>query len=143
MVFDRSQSAGYLANHMARLFARALAARLRPIGLGIGAFPALLQLWESDRLTQRDLVERLDIEQPTMANTLARMERDGLIRRTADEADARSQRIYLTAKGRALEAPAKAAAEDLNASVLAALSDSERGQFLDLMRKVIAGFPPA
>jgi DNA-binding MarR family transcriptional regulator len=84
MTFDRDSSAGYLTNHMARLFAHHLDEKLRPLGLRLGAFPALLHLWETDGLTQKDLVERLGIEQPTMAATLTRMERDGLVTRDKD-----------------------------------------------------------
>ena len=71
--FDRARSAGYLANHMARLFAQRLHERIRPLGLAPAQFMTLLALWEEDGLTQRDLFERLDVEQATMANTLARM----------------------------------------------------------------------
>jgi len=135
--FDRDTSAGYLTNHMARLFARHLDAGIRPLGLSLGAFPALLHLWEKDGLTQKELVERLHIEQPTMANTLARMERDGLLRRVKDEADARIQRIWLTEKGRAMEREATRAALAVNARALDDLSEVERAQFLNLMRRVI------
>lgn len=135
--FDRDNSAGYLANHMARLFARHLDAGIRPMGLSLGAFPALLHLWEKDGLTQKELVERLHIEQPTMANTLARMERDGLVRRAKDSTDARIQRIWLTDKGRAMEGEAIRAALAVNARALAGLSEGEREQFLNLMRRVI------
>jgi len=82
-------------------------------------------------------VERLHIEQPTMANTLARMERDGLVRRAKDSADARIQRIWLTDKGRAMQAEAIHAALTVNARALAGLSEAEQAQFLDLMRRVI------
>ncbi len=139
MDFMKEQSAGYLANHLARLFARNLQGRIKPLGLTTGTFPALLILWEGDGLTQRELTEQLDIEQPTMANTLARMERDGLIVRKKDPADARAQRIWLTDKARALHVPAIAAAVQVNAEALAGLSESDRGQFIALMRKVIAG----
>lgn len=101
MSFNKDDSAGFLANHLARLFARELQLRIKPLGLSTGTFPALLVLWESDGMTQRELIERLDIEQPTMANTLARMERDGLIDRRKDPADGRVQRIWLTAAARA------------------------------------------
>ena len=76
--FDKHRSAGYLANHMARVFAHALAERIRPLGLAPGQFMTLIELWREDGLTQRDLVARLDVEQATMANTLKRMERDGI-----------------------------------------------------------------
>lgn len=138
MNFVTEQSAGYLANHMARLFARGLQARIRPLGLTTGTFPALLELWERDGLTQKELVDRLDIEQATMANTLARMERDGLVVRRKDPGDGRVQRVWLTEKARDLRAPALAAAMAENEAALALLSQAEREQFLTLMRKVIA-----
>lgn len=138
MDFDKDQSAGYLANHVARIFARGLAARIRPLGITTGTFPALLELWEADGLTQKQLVDRLDIEQATMANTLARMERDGLITRRKDEHDGRVQRVWLTERARALRAPAVAAANDENASTLAGLSEAERSRYVALMQKIIA-----
>lgn len=141
--FERDTSAGYLANHMARVFALALDAELHPLGLRLGAFPALLLLWEGDGLTQRDLVKNLDIEQPTMAATLTRMERDGLIQRSRDETDGRAQRIRLTARGRAIEAPAKAAAQRVNAIALRGFANPERTAFLQAMRRVIANFETA
>ncbi|WP_324754108.1 MarR family winged helix-turn-helix transcriptional regulator [Roseovarius sp. Pro17] len=138
MEFTKEQSAGYLANHLARQFARGLTARIKPLGLTTGTFPALLELWERDGLTQKDLVERLDIEQATMANTLARMERDGLIRRERDDNDGRVQRIWLTDHARALRIPAIKAAMAENVAALAALSQSEQRQFIDLMQRIIA-----
>ena len=74
-----------------------------------------------------------------MANTLARMERDGLIERRKDPADARAQRIWLTAAARALEGLATAAAEAVNSTALAGLAPAERTTFLGLIRRVIAG----
>ena len=138
MTFDKSQSAGYLVNHVARIFARGLAARIKHLGITTGTFPALLELWDEDGLTQKQLVERLAIEQATMANTLARMERDGLITRTKDETDGRIQRAWLTEAARQIHDRAIAAARDENASALAAFSDDEKRQFIGLMQKVIA-----
>ena len=138
MTFEKTQSAGYLVNHVARIFARGLAARIKPLGITIGTFPALLELWDEDGLTQKQLVERLAIEQATMANTLARMERDGLITRTKDESDGRVQGAWLTDAARQIHTRAIAAALDENASTLAALSDDEKRQFIGLMKKVIA-----
>lgn len=137
MEFRKSQSAGYLLNHLARIFARGLSARIKPLGLTTGTFPALLELWEADGLTQKELVERLDIEQATMANTLSRMERDGLIVRKRDESDGRVQRVWLTERARDLRVPAVSAALDENAFELAGLSEAERAQFVALMQKLI------
>jgi DNA-binding MarR family transcriptional regulator len=137
MAFQKNQSAGYLANHMARIFAHGLTARIKPLGLTTGTFPALLELWETDGLTQKQLIERLDIEQATMANTLARMERDGLVARKKDANDGRVQRVWLTEHARALQGPAIAAAQEENAVRLAGLTEDEKRQFVALLQKVI------
>lgn len=142
MTFTRDQSAGYLVNHMARLFARGLSARIKPLGLSTGTFPALLELWDHDGLTQKDLVTRLDIEQATMANTLTRMERDGLVIRRKDPSDGRAQRIWLTPRARALRIPATQAAMAENEAALAPLTDQERALFLSLMRRIIDARAP-
>ncbi|MAU98218.1 MAG: MarR family transcriptional regulator [Fulvimarina sp.] len=138
MSFDKNRSAGYLVNHMARLFARELQARIVPLGLSTGTFPALLILWETEGLTQRELVAALDIEQATMANTLTRMERDGLIVRKADAADGRVQRIWLTPRARGLREPAVTAANTVNEAALGPLSTAERDAFIDMMTRIIA-----
>ena len=139
MSFVKNDSAGYLINHMARLFAQELTARIKPLGLTTGTFPALLELWEQDGLTQKQLVRRLGIEQATMANTLNRMERDGLVTRRKDPKDGRAQLVWLTEHARGLQAAAIAAADGVNGDLLAGLAADERAQLLVLMRKVIAG----
>lgn len=138
MAFERSESAGYLINHLARLFAQALAREIKPLGLAPGQFMVLLVLWREDGLTQRDLVSRLDLEQATLANTLARMERDGLVRRGPHPSDGRAQVIRLTARARQLEAPATKAADGINRRMLAAIPAPERARFIANMRHVIA-----
>ncbi|MBN8631398.1 MAG: MarR family transcriptional regulator [Rhodobacterales bacterium] len=143
MTFERKTSAGYLVNHMARLFARHLEARLKAQGIALGAFPALLHLWEQDGLTQRDLVERLGIEQPTMAATLSRMERDGLITRQRDPGDARAQRIHLTDHARGLRAAALAEASAVNDIATGTLTAAEREQFLAITSRIIAALEPS
>jgi DNA-binding MarR family transcriptional regulator len=137
MDFDKMNSAGYLANHMARLFAKGLQDRIAPVGMVIGQFPILLELWAHDGITQKQLVAKLDIEQATIANTLNRMERDKMIKRTAHPGDARAQQIWLTDKAKAMRSPAFAAAMQQNELALSKLSPEERMQFMKSMRVII------
>lgn len=138
MVFEKEKSAGFLTNHMARLFAKGLQDRIASLGIVTGQFPILLELWEKDGVTQRDLLAKLDIEQATVANTLTRMERDGLIKRTRHPTDARAQQIWLTANAWDVREAAYAAAAAQNEVALSALSEDEQARFLDFMRRVIA-----
>ena len=130
-------SAGYLVNNLARLLVEVLRKRIAPLGIVPGQFPTLLALWEKDGLTQKELLALVDIEQATLANTLTRMERDGLIIRKEHPADARARTIHLTEQGHSIRDEAYQAAMQINEEVLADLSDEETQEFLDYMRRVI------
>jgi len=137
MAFDKTRSAGFLTNHLARLFAHHLHTRIAPLGLAPAQFMTLLELWETDGLTQADLVARLDVEQATMANTLKRMHRDGLIEMAPHPNDRRARLIHLTARARALEPAAKDAAQSVNAMALDGLKPEERAAFLASAARMI------
>ena len=134
---DRLESPGHVVNYLARLFARALYRRIGGHGVNTGQFPVLLRLWEEDGITQASLVEELAVEQPTMAGTLKRMERDGLIKRVADPNDGRRSHIHLTRRGRALEDALVTSARETNAVALAGLSAAESAQFMKLVKRMI------
>jgi DNA-binding MarR family transcriptional regulator len=133
----QAQSAGFLANQMARLFTNALTQAIQPLGITPAQFVTLLELWRGDGLTQRDLVERLNIEQATMAGTLNRMERDGLITREPHPNDSRAQSIFLTERGRELQGPAQQVATEVNRMALATLTPDEQEELLALMHRVL------
>lgn len=143
MDFSKNTSAGFLVNHMARLFAKTLQSNITDLGLTWGQFPILIELSEKDGRTQKELVTRLDLEQATVANTLNRMERDGLVRRVKDPSDGRAQQIWLTEKAKALRVPAQAAAKASNTQALAVLTPDEQTQLIALMKRVIDGFSDA
>lgn len=135
--------ASALSAQVARLFAKRLNAQIAPMGVPAGVFPAMMELWAEAGLTQRDLVERLGIEQATVANTLNRMERDGLITREADPGDRRIRRIVLTERGAALKGPATGAVKRVNKAALKSLKKSERDELLRLLAKLRTGMVEA
>ena len=136
--FDREKSLGYLVNLAGRLLGRALDRRLAGYGVSLGQFPLLLVLWEEEGLTQSEIARRLDIEQPTVANTLKRMERDGLIAGAPDPKHSRRVLITLTERGRALEAPLKEEALHVNRRATAELAPQELLGFRATLGKLIA-----
>lgn len=138
MAFERSDSALYLATQLAKGLSRALQKRASALGFSPGQFPVLLALWHEDGLTQRQLLDRLEVEQATLANTLARMERDGLILRTPHPTDRRAQIIVLSEQGRALERLAIEAAAHADDAVFAGFRRFERELLMEYMRMAIA-----
>jgi DNA-binding MarR family transcriptional regulator len=134
--YDRETSGGYVTNRAARAFIRALDRRL--LNGSAGQMPVFLALIDGNAYTQTELARIAAVEQPTMANTLGRMERDGLIDRTPDPADRRSSLVSLSKLGRKRAAEAMATALAVNEAAFAPLSDAERKSFFDLLHRVIA-----
>jgi MarR family transcriptional regulator for hemolysin len=93
---DVLSTPGHLISLAARAFARLSESRLKPLGFGVGYLPVLVALKNGVAKTQRDLALFARMEQPSMAQMLTRMERDGLILRTPDPADGRSSLVSLT-----------------------------------------------
>ena len=142
-LLQRGRSLGYQVNHLSRLLASALRSRVQTYGVVPGQFAQLLALYERDGRTQAELCRAVQIEQATMANTLNRMERDGLITRTADPGDRRRTLIHLTSKARDLEAVLVAAAREVNRAATAGLSEAEIAAFLATMQRMIANLERA
>ena len=135
--YRRETSAGYLINWAARLLVRSLERRLA--GGSAGTMPVFFALVDGKPATQSELARWAAVEQPTMANTLARMERDGLIARAPDPADRRSSVISLTPLGLGKAKLALKAAVETNTLALGALKPAERPVFLDLLKRLIEG----
>ena len=60
-MFEKRKSPGYLANFAARVFASHLRDQVAPLGLAPAQFMVLLELWDEDGLTQKQLFERLGL----------------------------------------------------------------------------------
>jgi DNA-binding MarR family transcriptional regulator len=136
MSYRRDESAGYLVNWAGRLFVRAIERRLA--GGTAGPMPVFFALADGGTMSQSALARWATVEQPTMANTLNRMERDGLIARTPDPDDRRSALVSLTKLGRQRAEEALASAQEVNLVALGGFKPVERETFFDMLRRVAA-----
>lgn len=130
----REESLGYQVNHLARLLAAALRERIEPHGVVPGQFAQMLALLERDGVSQSELSQQVQIDQSTMAHTLKRMERDGLISRSSDAADQRRAVIHLTSRARELAPTLVGAAREVNALAATGVSSAD----LDTCMRVLA-----
>ena len=134
---DRRGSAGYMTNWAARLFARVMDKRLKPLGMSSGQMPVFFALSARPALSQKELAEAAATEQPTMAATLARMERDGLLVKRPNPKDRRSMLYSLSPKALEQSGEIRAAVEEINTAALAGLNEDERAAYLAMMAKVV------
>lgn len=137
MQFDRDQSAGYLVNWAARLFTRLADRRVNPLGLAAGQIPVFIALATNGPASQKALAQAVAIEQPTMAATLSRMERDGVIERRPDPNDGRSALVSLTARTKDRVDALFQAMATINEDSLRGMPSAEREVFLAGLRTMI------
>jgi MarR family transcriptional regulator, transcriptional regulator for hemolysin len=135
--FDDSRSAGHLVSRAQRLFAKESDRRLKPLGLTSGYIPVILALAAEPVLTQKALLRHAAIEQPTMAATLVRMERDGLIKRKTDRTDARIALFTLTRLAKSKLPQFFEQLDAGNTVALAGLASEQRHQLIDVLTKII------
>ena len=137
MKSDVLSTPGHLISLAARGFARLSENRLKPLGFGVGHLPVLVALRDGLADTQRDLARFARIQQPPMAQMLARMDRDGLIRRTPDPDDGRSSRVALTERGRTRMPDAVAILLRGNRDALSGFTDEEAAQLVTLLARLV------
>jgi MarR family transcriptional regulator, organic hydroperoxide resistance regulator len=110
------------------------------IGLHSGQELAIFRLLEEDGLSQSQLAARIGVEIGTVAKTVQRMEKEGLLIRRQDAEDARISRVYLTEKGRSLGEPALHIWKDLDACLVQGMSQAEQLLFRRLLVQAAANF---
>ena len=137
-VFLIDESTAHLATLTARFFSKALNTRMSSYGVSSGQLPLLLHLWEDNGISQKDLSRRVNIEEPTAANTLNRMERDGLIERKRNPLDRREIRVHLTEKGESLKNDIIPFAKEVNSLATHGMSPEDKKRLNSLLAYVIS-----
>ncbi len=133
MTQSKDKSLGYVFHYNTRICMALLQERIKQHGVAVGQFPILVHLWEEQGITQKALCELIRVEQPTLANTLKRMERDELITRVPDKDDRRQWRIYLTQRALELEDVLQEESRRVNELFVSGLNETEQREFRRLL----------
>jgi len=87
----------------ARAWRTKLDQRLRPLGLSQGKWRTLIHLsLGGDKLTQKEIAERMGIEGPTLAGLLDRLQEDGWIERRCSVQDRRCKIVHLQRRSKSV-----------------------------------------
>jgi DNA-binding MarR family transcriptional regulator len=127
---------GHMIANLARAYSATVNKGLQPHGLAQAQYQAMSALEERGEQTQRSLAVHLGVEQATMANTLARMDRDHLITRRPHPDDRRAQLVTLSEKARTLLGPARQAVSQADQALLTALPEAERALFVSMLSRL-------
>lgn len=135
--WDPASSASFWMNRASRTLVRLQDERLRPLGFGMGHMPVLHALQDGGALSQKELAQRARVEQPTMAEMLGRMERDGVVEREPNPADKRGTLISLSRRARARWPKGKEALMQVEAEAMAGFSAKEKATLRALLQRVV------
>ncbi|MGJ7504271.1 MarR family winged helix-turn-helix transcriptional regulator [Variovorax sp. ZT5P49] len=127
-----------LIGRVTRGFTRIADVGVRELGFAVGQLPVLVSLKKSKALSQAELARIAQVEQPSMAQLLARMERDGLVERVPDPLDKRSRLISLTPLAARRLPKAKAVMDAHTQEALAGFSPEEVEQLTALLVRLNA-----
>ena len=134
----KDKSLGYTLHYTTRMSMAILQERIKQHKVAVGQFPILVHLWEEQGITQKALCDLIRVEQPTLANTLKRMERDGLIKRIPDKDDKRQWRIYLTDRALDLKDVLQEESRSVNKIIVGRLNETEQKEFMRLIGIITA-----
>jgi MarR family transcriptional regulator for hemolysin len=129
--------AGFWINLASRTIVRIMDARLRPSGFALSHLPVLRALGQGKALSQKELARIARVEQQTMAELLARMERDGLVEREPNPDDRRASLTSLTRSARTRFPKVAEILIQGEREAMVGFSDEERALFLDFLKRVV------
>ena len=102
-------------------------------------FAILNALMDDPGEDQITLSGRVAFDAATSGSVIGRLESKGWVRREADPADKRRKLLWVTPAGEDVALQMKRAVSKVQSRLLAPLTKAERGQFADLLGKLIAG----
>lgn len=119
------------------LLTRRLNVLLAEKGTGITTdqFRLLTMLWKEDGIIQQQLAAMLGRDRASVTRMADILEEDGIITRILDKNDRRIKLIYLTKKGRELEAAAAACAQQSLYEMTKDFSEAEEAAFSQLLQR--------
>jgi MarR family transcriptional regulator, transcriptional regulator for hemolysin len=135
--WDPLASSSFWINRASKLLMQLQDERIRPLGLRVSQIPVLFALEHDGPISQRELAQRAKVEQPTMAEMLARLERDGVIERQPNPQDKRGSLNALTLKSRLQIPAAKATLVQMEKDMTKGFSEAEKVLLVSLLQRVI------
>lgn len=126
------------------IFALARSHRAKAAGMlaEIGLFPGqeilLMQLAEKDGGSQKTLCESIGLDHSTVAKSLLRLEREGLIERRKCPEDGRVSQVYLTPRGWEMTHAISRVWAELERLTIAPLTTGDQEQLMASAGKIIA-----
>ncbi|MGP1589401.1 MarR family transcriptional regulator [Oribacterium sp. oral taxon 102] len=127
----------WLANRSSKVFSSVLDSHFAALEVTRVQWMALYYMNRNPEQKQTELAERLNCKSAALARLLDRMEKDGMLTRSVNAENRRSNRIELTEKGRRLCAEGTAIAERFMDDVIFGISEQKLELFKAVLRQMV------
>ena len=134
---------GFLIHDVSRLRRSAFDRCLKPLNVTRSQWWVLAYLSRKDGMTQSQLAEELDLGKVAVGGLIDRLEKAGFVRREADAADRRVNRVFLETKSKQLVARMRKINHRMNEQILAGIPDARleaSAATLDAMKRNILAY---
>ena len=134
---------GFLIHDVSRLRRSAFDRCMKPLSVTRSQWWVLAYLSREDGMTQSQLAEELDLGKVAVGGLIDRLEKSGLVRREADAADRRVNRVFLEPKSKQLIAKMRKVSHRMNSTILEGLADDKlesAALTLDAMKRNLLGY---
>jgi MarR family transcriptional regulator, organic hydroperoxide resistance regulator len=125
----QAPSLAHRLREVTRLFRHVFHQTIHDLDITDGEWACLRLLWDEDGISQTEMSDRLDMTKAAVVLWVNVLERDALAKRKIDRSDGRRFRIFLTAKGRRMEAQLQPTIRAIHEKVLANCSITELQAF--------------
>ncbi|NCB91251.1 MAG: MarR family transcriptional regulator [Clostridia bacterium] len=133
---DKQDSVQHLLFQATHLYLSKNFTQVSKMGIHPGQIPMLGIVSENEGITQSEICKKLNIKPSTATVSLKRMEKNGMLRRAADERDQRVIRVYLTERGRETIRESKEIMTQNEKTMLEGLSEAEICLMKRMLRQI-------
>lgn len=106
--------------------------------LYFGQFPILEYVNKNDQCTQKELAEMMCVSAPSIATSVKRLQKAGLLDKITDEKDQRNNRITITEKGKELSEKCRIDFDKIDAQMFSGFSTEEHLLLCNYFDRLIA-----
>jgi DNA-binding MarR family transcriptional regulator len=133
-----SHSIGYLLNFNGRIIRERLEEALKPLNLSLRELGVMRILENEGPLSQHVLARRHNIDRTTTVQIIDQLEERQLVIRSTNQADRRSNLLFLTPRGRKTLSRALKLVNKEQNIFLQALDEKEKSELFELLYKLLS-----
>lgn len=136
-MFNLDDCIAYVTSKGAKMLAERLEKRFEPWNITRVQWIALYYIEGSEKITQKQLADRMGLKEPTVVRLLDRMEKEGLVLRERSLNDKRIKYLRLTQKGKELNWELMQVGEAFKNDAIRGMTEEELSLFQDVLNRML------